>query len=260
MGNIKIFPLYNDLKGTVNTWQGGHARPLSFFTWVHQSQLGMQNDLIKDFEEHQIITDNLRMFLKRVQISIKDLPAGGIIPYPLDYRYFSSLRFFSREQQGSGCICSDFKMLGSDADQDYCREFTEEEKAESVKSVDLWENEIEKVDNQRWGAVCSHQIIPPSTKNPYCTQYDQGFKIMPKEIGIVILDYIALPKRPRFYYTLDKKHNIICDTSKPIIDLQWGEEMLPELISRLKKDYGSFTNDDRKYAQGESERKIAVNP
>ena len=247
---ISICQIYNDFKGANNTWKMGHFRPMSFEYALHEAQLEIFNELRKEWEKSQIVDDNLRPFFKSSQIAIKNFAKGGIISYPPGYSTFSSLRFFSKTEKGAGV-----QIVECDTTEDkLCRELREEEKVELANADELIERAITKINNQRWGSVCDHQFIGPSIEDPYCTQYNDGFKVLPKKIGFVVLDFLAIPERPKFLYTRDAKHNIIC--SDDCKNLLWGEEILPELMSRLKTKYASFTSNPQKYAEGVKETEI----
>lgn len=247
---ISICQIYTDFKGANNTWRQGHFRPQSFEFALHDTQLETFNKLVEELGNSQTIDDRLRPFIKSVQVSIKNVSRGGLIDYPKDYSRFSNLRFFSKTNDGKGVSICD---LSEAPKKEICRELREEEKVEQLTEK-LIERQITKVDNQRWGAVCDHKFIQPSLKNPYCTQYNNGFKVLPQEIGYAILDYVAIPERPKFLYTKDAQHNIICLPGCK--NLLWNDEVIPEFMSRLKKKYASYNSNAQKYAEGEKETEI----
>jgi len=250
---IPVCQLWEDFKSRENTWQGGHVRPASFVSWLHEVQIEMQNELIKSLGNNQTVTDNLRSHSKSVQIPVKQFITGGVIPYPKDYRRILSLRYFTKKQNGTGYMCSDLPLMDKEGN---CKPLTEEEKAEAKNTEELCENSIEIVDNQRWGSICEHELIGPSMEFPYATQLDSGFKILPKKIGYVVLDYIAIPERPVFKFSRDARHNITCLPASTSI--KWGEEMIPEIMARLKIRYSAFTRNDGGYNQGQKEREITT--
>lgn len=250
---ISICQLYSDVKGRENTWQGGHLRPASFESWVHEVQIEISNELVKELGNNQTLTDNLRGYLRSVQLPILLSVSGGTIKYPKDYRRFSSLRFFSKTQTGEGVLCKDIDIVGEDGQ---CRPLTEEEKAEALNQSELCERRIDMIDNQFWGSICDDKIAIPSLKIPYATQMQNGFKVLPKAVGYVVLDYVSLPERPKLLYTVDGRHNFTCLPGSS--SLIFGEEMLPEFLARLKKRYSAFTRNESGYQQGESERQITT--
>lgn len=249
---ISVCQIYTDFKGANNTWSKGHFRPQSFIYGVHEASLEIFNEKRKEWQKSNIISDDLRPFIKSVQVPIKNLPRGGLISYPADYSLFASARFYSKSKKGGGVMCKDLDVL--DITTKKCTKVREEDLAEieADDSDNLIEHDIDKIDNSRWGAFCDHEFLGPSIDNPGCTQYDEGFKVLPKNLGVIVLDYLAVPERPTFIYTTDTKHNIICDLDK-CVNLLWGQEMLPELMSRIKTKYASFIGDTQKYAEGAKE-------
>jgi len=233
----------------MNTWKGGHFRPLSFEYALHEAQLEIFNELREEWEKSQVITDGLRPFVKRVQIPIKRVEQGGLIDYPKDYSTFLSLSFLTKkgEDSNGGVLCEGIKILDTNRK---CRELREEEKEEASTASILVENAITKIDNQRWTSVLKHRKRAPSITNPYCTQYNIGFMVAPHEINYAVLYYLSIPERPKFVYHKDIRDKFICDKSP---DLLWGDEMLPKLMARLKTKYASFTSNQQKYAEGTKE-------
>ena len=247
---ISICQIYNDFKGANNTWRQGHFRPQSFEFALHDTQLEIFNKLVDSLGNSQTIDDRLRPFIKSVQLSIKIVSRGGLISYPPDYSQFSNLRFFSKTQFGKGVSICD---ISEEKKNLICRPLREEEKVEEMTEK-LIERSITKIDNGRWGAVCEHEFIGPSLEDPYCTQYNDGFKVLPREIGFAILDYVAIPERPIFLYKKDEQHNIICLPGCK--NLLWNDEVIPEFMSRLKKKYASYSSNAQKYSEGEKETEI----
>lgn len=248
---INIIQLYKDFQGRENTWQGGHAAiKRSFEGWVHEVQIELHNDLIAEYEKSQIVSDNLRFFLKSTSVPINIFATGGLIKYPTDYRYFTGLRFFSKSENGKGCLCSDFDLMNENGE---CRELEIAEKANYKSSNELCERSITKVDSQRWGSVCNHRLAPPTLKNPYATQDSNGFKVLPKQLGYVVLDYISIPERPLISVTYGEDDSDIFNEAESR-HLKWGEEMIPQFLAGIKKRYSAFTRNEAGYIQGEQER------
>lgn len=248
---ITMCQLYNDFKGQANTWQQGHFRPLSFEYAVHESVLEIFNELRKQWEANQIVTDALRPYFQRVQVPIKELVQGGVVKYPDNYVSFSGLRYLNKRKNGGGAgiLCSDLSILDKDKT---CRKIREEDKVDMALTADqLYEHDITKVDSQRWGSVMEHGFIYPSVQNPYCTQDNEGFRVLPKGIGVVVLYYLASPVRAKFIYSKGANHSFLCtDASGQIL---FGDEVLPELMGRVKTKYASFVSNERKYAEGVKE-------
>lgn len=254
---ISMCQLYTNFKGKANTWQQGHFRPQSFEYAVFEASLEIFNENRKIWEQSQVVTDALAPYFKRAQISIETVAKGGRVNYPKDYVSFSGIRYLSKKANGGkGVMCDDIDVMNEDGK--VCRPLREEEKAtKEILSEDLFERDIKKIDSQRWGSIIDHEFLFPSIERPYSTQEEKGFRVLPKGLGVVILSYLSLPERPKFVYTVDAKHKIICDPDK-CTDLLWGEEMLPELMSRIKTKYASFVGNEKKYAEAEKETSNAM--
>lgn len=247
---IKTCKVYTDFKGQNNTWLQGHFRPLSFEIGLHLASMEMFNIRRRALGNNQDITDELRPFLTNVQIAIDDFPAGGIIKYPKDYSRFEALTYFhSKDDPTKGLPCAGIPKLN---EKGKCRPLREEEKVEAKKKSELTERRIEKIDAGRWNSFQEHVFLGPSEDNVGCLQDTKGFIVKPEGIGYVTLYYLAIPKRPKFAYTKDERHNIICLPDK-CEDLLWNEELLPELMARLKTHYGSFMSSERKYNEGKKD-------
>lgn len=251
---ITLCQIYSDFKGANNVWQQGHFRPLSFEYAVYEAILEIFNAGKKEWEQNQVISDELRPFFKSTLVPIKQVAAGGMIAYPPDYSQFSTLRYFnkSRTRGSKGLKIGDCDDT-MDPKTGKCTPLREEEKAELAQQ-DLYEFDIPKIDNSRWGAACEHEFIPLDLENPGCTQYSAGFKVLPKSLGWVVLDYLAIPERPKIVFTVDSEDQFICDPEK-CTNLAWNPEILPELMSRIKTKYASFIGSQQKYAEGVKELK-----
>lgn len=249
---ITVCRIYNDFKGAMNTWQKGHFRPESFIYALYESVLETFNENKKVWEESQVVTDTLKVYFKSVQIEISKLPEGSVIKYPKDYAQFSSTRFYRKKEGEEGCPCKGIPVLN---EKNKCRKLRPEEVIEAGEMEQLSEGPISKIDNKHWSGFLDDKFNPPSLNNVGCTQLAEGFKVFPN-VGWVVLDYLSMPERPTFKYTKDDKQNIICDP-KDCTNVLLDQTVLPELMSRLKTKYASFTGNEKKYAEGKSETKDA---
>jgi len=248
---INICELYNDFKGQNNTWSKGHFRAKSFVFSVHQSSLEIFNELRKEWQKTNVISDALRPYFKNVQVSLKEFSLGGMIEYPKDYANFSSLNFFTKNGDLAGVICKDIPML--DKEKKCGRDLREEEKEKAQNLDTLIENPISKIVNNQWGSYCQHKFAGPSLDNPGCTEYKGGFKVLPVEIGIVVLNYLSIPQRPVLKAKFDDDHNLLCSDLVENGSLLWGEEILPDLMSRIKSKYAAYISNPQKWAEGQKE-------
>lgn len=246
---ITTCQLYNDNKNALNTWTNGLYKPQSFEFDLWMAVMEIFNEGRAEWENSQTITDKNRVFFTNTQIGISKEKQGGIIAYPEDYASFSSLRFYSKTKDGPGVKCKDFDIVTDGA----VRPLTEDEKAEAEEDEKLYERSIVKVDNQRWGAVAEHRRKGPSINRAYATQLDGGFRVVPQEVGYVVLNYLRLPKRPVFKYK-DNGRGVL-DCAAGCTELEYGAEVLPDIMSRIKMKYSSFVADTEKYSEAEKEKR-----
>jgi hypothetical protein len=255
---IDIFDLYNNLLSNVNSQQGGHVRPqVDFENFLNQVNSELYREKLKEWEKSQIITDELKPFLKSVSVIITPLSAESydLVPYPPEYENFSSARIFLSKETGTGCLCDKLDVV----DNGTCKQWEDPDVvALRNKNVGgtMQEIPIAKVDNQRWGAATSHAFRKPANDRPIMTQYESGFKIAPKNLGIIRLDYFRAPKNVKFGYTTSPSDQILYDANTSI-QLEWSPTMRSEILARLEKKYFKPVREWEGYTASEQERQIA---
>jgi hypothetical protein len=245
---IDLFVLWEKFTSGVNTHQGGHARPHREFTsWVNDISKEIFEEKFKNgWQKSQKITDDIgQPFLKSEPLP---LTAGSVtydlLAYPSDYGHFSSCRIFHKEGSNAGEKVECSKRDSPDVAEEHYYENQDENLCE--KTIDL-------IDNRRWGALCEHKTKKPSFEKPYMTQTNGGFKISPKGVGYVVLDYLRLPKEATFSYTVGPDDQIIYNQagSQP---LEWSELLIPEFLARLSTKYGKRIRNEFVYQAGSKEK------
>src|SRR5438105_5880762 len=197
MRMIDLFDLYKSFKSYVNTFQGGWFRPQTDF---QQACNDTSNELwemwTRQAEKSQEIVDNLAPFLKSKNILVKPkYTYYGTFAPPAEYGRYASARIIVH---GSACLpCKD-------VDNGDCEELVlkEKEAVEQKYYESICERQIDKIDDQRWGAVCEHLTKQPTLLNPKITQIDGGFKVSPRNVSVVVLDFYVRPKVSTFRYTI----------------------------------------------------------
>lgn len=236
---IDLFDLYKSFQSYVNTFQGGWFRPQTDFQVACND---ISNELwelwTRQAERAQEITDKLAPFLISLnRIVTPKNTYYGIFSPPEDYGRYASARIIVADGeciQSSDCATLDVET----------QEQINEKYYESICEIT-----VEKIDNQRWGAVCEHLTKMPTLKNPKLTQIDNGFKVAPRTVSVIVLDYYVRPTPATFIYTTAPGNvqtgagdQIIYDkqNSEP---LQWGPTVINEFLWRLGERYGFFTRD-----------------
>lgn len=261
MAQMDIFDLWQKIMAIVNTQQGGFIRPqINFQNWLNMISRELHAETFADWEVSQTVDDRLaKPFLKTVNVPL--VPQTGqmydVAPYPADYAYYSSMRLLKKNGDNIGCVCEDLDFINKKGE---CKPYTDPDYAELKnlnRGKDLVELGFNKIDNQRWSSVLVHPRQKPAPDRPYLTQFTGGFKIAPKGLGIVILDYIKQPIDAVFAYTIDPVTDIIIYDKANSTQLEWDSITEPEFMARLIKKYAIYTSQDNVYSIGENERKIA---
>jgi hypothetical protein len=264
---ITLFDLWEKFTGKVNTHQGGGVRPnRNFVQWVNDISLAIFEEEYQAWEKSQVISDRLMPFLVSMNVIVN--PTGGqlwdIVKVPANYEHFSSARVIRK----NGNSCGDSELVTVDG-RDGCTEVkcdlyidADEKKLLQQKADNkLKEITIEKIVNNRWAGLLDHESDKPSWDKPACTQYDGGLKVAPKGLGVIILDYLRLPVKGTFAYTivdagLETEYIQYDDGNS--VPLEWSQTLINEFINRLKKDYGTFVREEMIYQHGENEKRTVV--
>lgn len=259
MPAIDLYDLYMSLRNNVNTQQGGFIRPqANFQNWVNEVSMELFREKVKEWETTQRISDELAPFLKTVNAVLVTQPGRNydVLAYPEDYGYFSSARILANVDIKCGCAVDGKEFV--DGNDGTCKAYEDEdykEIAERNKGAGLCELSVTKVPNQMWGAACDNSFKKPTVTSVIITQWDGGFKVAPRNLGIIILDYLKVPRKAVFGYTLGPDDNIVYNAGTST-QLEWGESVKGEFLARLQKRYGMFVREEFVYAASESERRI----
>lgn len=226
---IDTFDLWEELCQTVNTHQNGMIKPnRQFIKWVNAISIQLfEEKFAGAWQRNQKITDDLaNPFLKSFPVKVKDInnPTFDLIEYPADYGHISSVRFYHK---------GDFKPV-----EVQCEKIADNDYKYTLPN-EVTEQPIPYVDNNRWGAIARHKNKKPAFSRPYATQYEGGFKLMPKGVPYVIIDYFRRPVSATFLYTLGAEDQIIYNPAS--VKLEWSDLVRNEFITRLKEKFGLFT-------------------
>lgn len=220
--NIDIYQLFQDLTSNLNVKQAGHLRVRDFNNWVNQISLALFKEKFVAWERDQAIVDDMsRPFLESKSfVTQKTLINHALLPYPSDYAFFSSARIFKSE--GAVVQCPTETEPGVDALANVC------------------ETNAVIVSNDRWGSICDHKLLYPTLDRVFITEYEGGFKVAPKEIGFITLDYLRYPKKSKLVF-LDPLAQTL-DTVNTI-NLEWNQTVTNEFLARLKIFYAGFVRE-----------------
>lgn len=235
------------LLNTANKWRSGSLPPGRSDDFLQQSSIALFNEKVLAASTNNKIDDDLAPFLRSRNFPVT-VPVGlnyGLLSRPSDYKYFWALRsFFTQNEDGSytSCGCASSDNSACDANSQAIQITpTVDEIAISKEVV------IEKIDGGKWASMLSHRSKFPTLDRPYCTQYDTGFKIAPRNINVVTWDYYRLPVKAVFGYTLLPSGYYQYDSTTST-NIEWGEQVFDELLDRTLKLFAVYLGNPKLYS------------
>jgi hypothetical protein len=112
------------------------------------------------------------------------------------------------------------------------------------------ERPVELVENKAWGEVQASELMTPTRLFPKYTEFLSEYRFLPKNIGIVMLDYWKRPAVPVWKYTI--VNNVPVYTPVGSVDFEWEAFSFNRVLSvylqlcgcNLKdKDLSQFANE-----------------
>ena len=254
---IDTFDLWNTFSSYVNTFQGGFYRPQTdFIQAVNRISQQLFTELTDEAENNQSNQDDLSPFLKTKNCIVQNTnQIYGTFPYPEDYSAFSCARLLLYEGKTVGD--KECEICGSKPEAD------EEERYQMVQRYldGLEEVDCPKINNSKWSSCLSHLTKGPTLSKPKITQTDSGFKVAPRKVSVIVLDYYRTPLNATFEYTISTGNvqtgagdQIIYDKEKSI-PLEWKDSTIDEFVIRLGEGYGLFTRDQFAFQAANVQRK-----
>jgi hypothetical protein len=249
---IDPFDLYQSFQSYVNTYVGGWYRPnTDFIVAGNDISNDIWEKLTKQAEKSQENIDDLFPFLTSKNCIVEPQNSYyGTFLQPDDYGRFASARIIV---VGDTCVpCADLEKKDQPGDgAGSCDVLVLESQDEVTQAyyAKMCERTIDKIENQRWGAVCAHKTKRPTFDNPKMTQVKSVFRVAPREVSVVVLDYYVRPTPATFVYT-QAPGNVQTGAGDQIIynkagskPFQWPSTMVNEFLIRLGERYGFFTRD-----------------
>lgn len=239
---IDIYSLWLDFVSALNLSQNGWFRPdTDFLRAVNEISIRLWNKWTGQAEKSQEEKDKLFPFLKSLNIAVSSAGAYyGIAKKPKDYGRLASVRIVVHT---SGTTCPDKNI-----DEGKCDGFETKEEFEDKYLDNVTEYTARIIDNQKWGAFCEHKTKGPKLDNPGITQVNDSFKVAPRKVSVIALDYYVEPTPATFKYTVVAGNpqtgagdQLVYDTTST--KLQWPEQMRNEFIEELKKWYTLYIRD-----------------
>lgn len=240
---LSLFTIWNSFQSYANTFQGSWYRPNSDFTPA-------VNDISKQLwelwtgqaEKSQEIKDHLQPFLISKNLVVNGASASfGLLNNPKDYGRFSSARIIVHK--GDKCVpCPD-------VDNGSCEGFKTQEEVTDEYFDKLKQFTVDLIDNQKWAGCLEHLTKQPTLRKPKMTQYDVGWKVAPRKVSVIVLDYYKKPKEGTFVYTITPGNPVtgagdfLVYNDQQSQKLEWPETVINEFVIRLGERFGLYTRD-----------------
>lgn len=250
---IDIFNLWGKFCSDNNVFQGGMFRPeRDFEKDVNSISLEAFAAFTAQDEKDQQIEDWLYPFANTVNIITTPLSGNEVLAkYPKDnagnliYGAYKSARSLQHKDH---CVCDE----ESDVYQDGKCASAADTAIQKQKRLEAYKDgivevTINKVGSSHWGACLTHETKCPTFENPKLTQFKDGFKVAPRQVSVIVLDYYRNPVPAKFAYAIAPGNTqtgagdyLIYDqaNSRP---LEWPESMIPYFLDKLQKKYAKFT-------------------
>lgn len=236
------FSLYQSFASLVNTQQGSWFRPESdFIIQSNDVSIEIWDMLTKKAEKSTQEKEYLRPFLKTKQgIVSSQNTFYGILPLPEGYERFSAARLI---------VHNEMTLPDKSVDGGYCynQDFLSQEEINDSYYNNIEERQIDLIDDKNWAACVEHLTKRPTLKAPKIVQIDKQFRVAPRTVSVVVLDYYIKPTPATFKYTVVPGNiqtgagdDIQYDTTST--PFQWPETVKPEFLWRLAQRYGLFVD------------------
>lgn len=90
------------------------------------------------------------------------------------------------------------------------------------------ERPVEIVESKAWGEVQASELMAPTRIFPKYTEFANEYRFLPKNIGIVMLDYFKRPVVPVWAYTIVNNNPVYTSTGS--VDFGWDEFSFNRII------------------------------
>lgn len=239
---IPTFSLWQDFQSENNLSQNGWFRPeTDFIRGVNVTSVKLWNKYTGIAEKSQEAKDKLFPFQRSKNVVVSSASNYyGVAKKPDDYGRLASIRVVVHDT-GTTCPCKA-------VDEGKCDGWESNEEFEDKYLDNVKEYAARIIDNQKWGAFCEHLTKGPKLSDPGVTQINDAFKVAPRKISVIVIDYYINPTPAIFKYTISPGNpqtgagdQIIFDTTSA--DVPWPEQVRREFLDELKDWYLLYVRD-----------------
>ncbi len=103
------------------------------------------------------------------------------------------------------------------------------------------ERPVDLVENKAWGEVIASELMAPTKIFPKYTEFADEYRFLPRDIGIVMLDYWKEPVKPIWNYTIVNNKEVYTATGS--VDFEWGAYSVNAVAANYLKLIGCNISD-----------------
>ncbi len=161
--NINTFKLFTEFCENKN--QRGNSLTVTQFNEVcNQAQLQLFEKDVQAFKNGGITSDFLKFFLANQTTGV---PLTGRLTYPADLEHTSAIRSY----------------YGPEGEVPY-------------------ETPAIEIDDKQFGTYQASQLVTPTKEFPKYLETATEYRFLPRDIGVVMIDYFRTPVAPMWNYTV----------------------------------------------------------
>jgi hypothetical protein len=242
---IDLYELYQQFASTYNISVNGWWRiQTDFVNACNAISYQLWDRYTGMAEKSQEIVDKLIYFQKSKNLIVTPAKGNyGTFQVPTGYERFSSGRILVHNDDSKCIACQE-------VDEGKCDNGTlDQEQINDEYLEGIVERQVDKISNIQWGACLEHLTKAPTFENPKMTQIDGGFKVAPRQVSVIVLDYYIKPAAATFAYDLTPFDAQTGSGAQVIYKksesqpLPWPTTMIPEFIDLLGSKYSTFVQD-----------------
>jgi len=238
--------LYNNFISTVNTFQGGWYPPASvFINSANDVSFEMWDAKTEEAENNEKNQDDLYPFLRTKNCIVSNSNQHyGLFDDPADYGQYSSASIVVYQNktvgyEGIECVPCNNKKID------------EQEHYELVERYlnGIVEHDVKKISNSKWSNCLSSLTKAPTLSEPKITKTSKGFKVAPRNVSVILLNYYKEPTKATYVYRsvsgnpqTGSGDQIVYDANASI-PFEWNTNLINEFLWRLGERFGVFTKD-----------------
>ena len=254
---ININEMYRFVQFVANKEQSGFITPNEFNLATDRAQMQLFMERYNNpaeyqpgrpiprvaYQQSQKISDDLRMFIKRVMLPIN---TDGMMNYPDDYIHFSKATYkylseidLDDSSANAGCVDCSSPVIGQSSTSTI-------EKTVGVKPVD--DGELNK--------LLSSSIVAPTIDYPILAFFEDGIQYYPKTLSSVELTYLHRPTVPFWDFTMVNQRPVYSPGTS--VDLEWAEQVFNEIAIRILAFVGVNLRESELAQYSEGKRQTGI--